>query len=56
VDAMLKSPPASERPPSLIRAGQDPVVRLLREVAGRRSITYMRIDKGDDVVEWRRAS
>ena len=56
VDAMLSSPPASELAPSLTRPGQDPLVRLLKEVGRRRSITYMRLEKGDDVVVWRRAA
>jgi oxaloacetate decarboxylase alpha subunit len=36
------------------RPGRDPLVRLLHEVAKRRSITYLRLAKGDDVVVWRR--
>jgi oxaloacetate decarboxylase alpha subunit len=56
VDAMLSSPPASELAPSITRPGQDPLVRLLKEVGKRRSITYMRLEKGDDVVVWRRAA
>jgi hypothetical protein len=31
-------------------------VRLLREIAKRESISYLRVEKGDDVVEWRRAA
>ena len=56
VDAMLSSPPASELAPSITRPGQDPLVRLLKEVGKRHSITYMRLEKGDDVVVWRRAA
>ncbi len=56
VDAMLRSPPAGERPTSFVRPGRSPVVRLLQEVSKRNSITYMRLEKGDDVVVWRRAS
>jgi hypothetical protein len=39
-----------------VRPGSDPVVRLLQEVSKRRSIGYLRFEKGDDVVVWRRAS
>jgi oxaloacetate decarboxylase (Na+ extruding) subunit alpha len=56
VDAMVASPPATERAPSPARPGRDPLVRLLREVERRKSIGYMRLEKGDDVVVWRRAS
>jgi hypothetical protein len=31
-------------------------VTLLREVAERRSITHLRVQKGDELVEWRRAT
>jgi oxaloacetate decarboxylase (Na+ extruding) subunit alpha len=33
-----------------------PVVRLLRELAKRESVSYARVESGDDLVEWRRAS
>jgi oxaloacetate decarboxylase (Na+ extruding) subunit alpha len=56
VDAMVASPPSTERPLPVARPGRDPLVRLLREVARRGSISYMRLEKGDDVVVWRRAS
>jgi oxaloacetate decarboxylase alpha subunit len=56
VDAMLCSPPATERQPALSRPGRDPLVRLLHELAKRRSIGYLRLQKGDDVVVWRRAA
>jgi oxaloacetate decarboxylase alpha subunit len=56
VDAMLESPAAGERPAAFVRPGRDPLVRLLQEVSKRRSITYMRFEKGDDVVVWRRAA
>jgi len=56
VNAMLASPP--DRAESRARPHRDrhPVVTLLREVAKRRSITYLRVEKGDDVVVWRRGS
>ena len=56
VDAMLRSPPAQERPPALARPGRDPLVRLLAELQSRRSISYMRLAKDDQLVVWRRAS
>jgi oxaloacetate decarboxylase (Na+ extruding) subunit alpha len=56
VDAMLAAPPASERRVPLARPGRSPVVKLLREVERRDSISYMRLEKGDDVVVWRRAT
>ena len=56
VDAMLRSPPASERAPALSRPGRDPLVRLLAELQKRSSISYMRLQKGDQLVVWRRAS
>jgi hypothetical protein len=37
------------------RPGRDPLVTLLREVEKRESISYMRLEKGDDLVVWRRA-
>ena len=55
VDAMLAAPREREGPrPTAVRAGQ-PVVTLLSEVAKRSSITHLRVEKGDELVEWRRA-
>jgi hypothetical protein len=34
---------------------RDPLVRLLHEVARRPAISYLRLESGDDVVEYRRA-
>jgi oxaloacetate decarboxylase alpha subunit len=56
VDAMRASPPLAERPVRTPITGGDPLVRLLREVERRRSISYLRVRKGDDLVVWRRAS
>jgi oxaloacetate decarboxylase alpha subunit len=56
VDAMKAAPPIADRPLRAVAAARDPLVRLLREVERRRSITYMRVRKGDDLVVWRRAS
>ena len=39
-----------------VRPGRHPVVTLLHEVARRRSIAYLRVQKGEDIVEWRRAT
>jgi oxaloacetate decarboxylase alpha subunit len=52
VDGMLASPPAESRP----RASRHPVVTLLQEVAKRRSISDLRVEKGDELVVWRRGS
>jgi oxaloacetate decarboxylase alpha subunit len=38
------------------RAGRHPVVTLLHEVAKRTSVTAMRVQKGEDLVVWRRAT
>jgi oxaloacetate decarboxylase (Na+ extruding) subunit alpha len=56
VDAMKASPPIAERSLRATASARDPLVRLLREVERRRSITYLRVEKGDDLVVWRRAS
>jgi oxaloacetate decarboxylase (Na+ extruding) subunit alpha len=56
VDAMVASPPATERMGDGFRSGRDPLVRLLQEVERRKSISYMRLEKGSDVVVWRRAT
>jgi oxaloacetate decarboxylase alpha subunit len=47
--------PVAELPPRT-RPARAPVVRLLREVAARPSIAHLRVQKGDEVVEWRRAA
>jgi oxaloacetate decarboxylase alpha subunit len=51
VDAMRAAERAA-RPP---RPARSPVVKLLQEVAKRRAITYLRLDAGEDVVEYRRS-
>jgi oxaloacetate decarboxylase (Na+ extruding) subunit alpha len=55
VDAMLASPSIADggRPDG--RSSRHPVVTLLREVEKRRSVTHLRVQAGDEVVEWRRA-
>ena len=53
VDAMLASSPASA---PAVRPARHPVVTLLREVEKRPSLTQLRVRKGDDLVEWRRAT
>jgi len=53
VDAMVQVS-AGDRPPPP-RAGRDPLVRLLDEVSRRRSITELRLTRGDTVVHYRRA-
>jgi oxaloacetate decarboxylase alpha subunit len=52
VDAIV-SPPAPRRP---ARAGRDPLVTLLYEVEKRKSIRHLRVQKGDELVVWRRAT
>jgi oxaloacetate decarboxylase alpha subunit len=52
VDAMLASSTASE---PAARAARHPVVSLLREIERRPSVTELRVRKGEDLVEWRRA-
>jgi oxaloacetate decarboxylase alpha subunit len=54
VDAALTSKPAER--PSGRRRDRDPVVTLLQEVARRPSIRQLRVQKGDDLVVWRRAA
>jgi oxaloacetate decarboxylase (Na+ extruding) subunit alpha len=56
VNAMLASQaaPVGPRPPA--RAGPDPVVTLLQEVAKRKSVTHVRVQAGDELVEWRHAT
>src|SRR4051794_32431156 len=52
VDAMIEAS-RGERP-ALPRPGRDPLVRRLHEVTRRPAITYLRLEKDDDVVEYRR--
>ncbi len=54
VDAMLAAPPSPSRVAT--RAGGHPMVTLLQEVAKRPSITDLRVEKGDELVVWRRAT
>ena len=64
VDAMLAATPSSPTwskpvpspPHAAPRTGRHPVVTLLHEVERRKSITHLRVQKGDDLVEWRRAT
>jgi len=56
VDAMLAAPPISERTAPAAVAARHPLVRLLHELERRKSISYIRVQKGDELVEWRRAS
>jgi oxaloacetate decarboxylase (Na+ extruding) subunit alpha len=53
VDAALAAKPAPRRNG---RPGRDPVVTLLQEVAARKDITHLRVQKGHDLVVWRRAT
>ncbi len=54
VDAMLAAPPGTSR--HAAPGARHPVVTLLREVAKRPSVTQLRVRKGDELVEWRRAT
>jgi oxaloacetate decarboxylase alpha subunit len=55
VDAMLASSPPERASPRIARSRRHPVVTLLDEVAKRRSITHLRVQTEDELVEWRRA-
>jgi hypothetical protein len=55
VDAMVADR-GKERPAPLARPGRDPLVRLLHELAKREELSYVRVEKGDDLVVWRRAA
>jgi oxaloacetate decarboxylase alpha subunit len=52
VDAMVSGSAPAE---PLARPGRDPLVRLLAELA-KRDVGYLRLEKGDDLVVWRRAA
>jgi oxaloacetate decarboxylase alpha subunit len=56
VDAMRAEPSIAERAVGVDAGGRAPLVRLLREIERRREISYLRVQKGDDLVVWRRAS
>jgi len=47
--------PIAGRAAPVAAAPRHPLVRLLREIE-RRPISYLRVQKGDELVEWRRAS
>jgi oxaloacetate decarboxylase alpha subunit len=55
VDAMVAER-GKEPPAPLARPGRDPLVRLLHELAKREELSYVRVEKGDDLVVWRRAA
>jgi oxaloacetate decarboxylase (Na+ extruding) subunit alpha len=54
VDAMRAAGPIADRA-APVRVGRHPLARLLRGLEQRR-VSYVRVQKGDDLVEWRRAS
>lgn len=56
VDAIRRGPDAPTAGLVAARPGRDPLVTLLAELARRPSITYLRLEKGDDRVVWRRAA
>ena len=53
---MLAAAPAVARPPAVGRPGRSPLATLLHEVAKRESITHLRVQTEDELVEWRRAT
>jgi oxaloacetate decarboxylase alpha subunit len=55
VDAIGLGPPAAATPPPA-RSNGSPVATLLREVAERKGIRYLRVQTTDELVEWRRAT
>jgi oxaloacetate decarboxylase alpha subunit len=55
VDAMREAPSIAEQPAPARTGGGAPLVRLLRGLE-RRDVSYVRVQKGDDLVVWRRAS
>jgi hypothetical protein len=56
VDAMRAAPTIAEHPAPRRTTGRAPLVRLLRELQRRRELSYVRVQRGDDLVVWRRAS
>jgi oxaloacetate decarboxylase (Na+ extruding) subunit alpha len=56
VDATRAGSPAGATGPRPVVTGRHPVVTLLREIANRPSVTQLRVQKGDDLVVWRRAT
>jgi oxaloacetate decarboxylase (Na+ extruding) subunit alpha len=55
IDAMVAAR-GEPRPAPLAQAGRDPLVRLLHELGKRESLRFVRVEKGDDLVVWRRAA
>jgi oxaloacetate decarboxylase (Na+ extruding) subunit alpha len=56
VDAMQEAPPIADRSAPVEATRRAPLVRLLRELERRKEISYLRVQKRDDLVVWRRAS
>ena len=56
VNAMLASQSGAAPPRPADRPRRHPLVTLLREVAERRSIEHLRVQAGDELVVWRRAT
>ena len=55
VDAIGLGPPAAATAPRATSSNGSPVATLLREVAERKAIRYLRVQASDELVEWRRA-
>ena len=56
VDAMRAAPTIAERTAPVSAARRAPLVRLLHELERRKTISYARVQKDDDLLVWRRAS
>ncbi len=54
IGASVPPPAAPQRAAASERSRHDPVVMLLDEVARRPSITHLRVETDDELVEWRR--
>jgi oxaloacetate decarboxylase alpha subunit len=56
VDAMRAAPTIAKRTAPVSAARRAPLVRLLHELERRKTISYARVQKDDDLLVWRRAS
>jgi hypothetical protein len=54
VDAMKAASSKNVDRPPRARSGRSPLVGLLRELDSRPSISYLHLEKDNDMVEWRR--
>jgi oxaloacetate decarboxylase alpha subunit len=56
VDAMKAASSGNPDRRPRVRTGRSPVVRLLRELDSRPAISYLRLEKADETIEWRRGA